>query len=60
VSARINLVNTEPLDAFKRRMRQFCKERLPSYKVPVHVEFTDDAQFGARMKKIRESTRHVS
>jgi hypothetical protein len=34
-------------------MRLFCRDRLPSYKVPVHVEFTDKDQFGARMKKQR-------
>jgi hypothetical protein len=34
-------------------MRLFCKDRLPSYKVPVHIEFTDEDQFGARMKKKR-------
>lgn len=55
VAARINLINPEPLDEFKRRMRLFCRDRLPSYKVPVHVEFTDQDQFGARMKKKRGS-----
>jgi acyl-coenzyme A synthetase/AMP-(fatty) acid ligase len=53
VAARINLITPEPLDDFKRRMRQYCKERLPPYKVPLHVEFTDDQQFSARMKKKR-------
>ena len=37
----------------KRRMRQFCKDRLPPYKVPVRVELTEENQFGARLKKIR-------
>lgn len=55
VAARINLITPEPLDEFKRRMRLFCKDRLPSYRVPVHVEFTDEDQFGARMKKKRGS-----
>jgi long-chain acyl-CoA synthetase len=56
VAARVNVVTPEPLDEFKRRMRLFCRDRLPSYKVPVHVEFTDEDQFGARMKKKRSST----
>lgn len=55
VAARINLIEPEPMDAFKRRMRIFCKDRLPSYRVPVHVEFTDEDQFGARMKKKRNN-----
>ncbi len=49
------LIAPETLDDFKRRMRLFCRDRLPSYKVPVHVEFTDADQFGARMKKKRDS-----
>jgi acyl-coenzyme A synthetase/AMP-(fatty) acid ligase len=56
VAARFNLIAPEPLDEFKRRIRHFCKDRLPPYKVPVHIEFTDDDQFGARMKKKRTST----
>jgi long-chain acyl-CoA synthetase len=53
VATRINPISPEPLDEFKRRMRLFCKDRLPSYKIPVHVEFTDENQFGARLKKLR-------
>jgi long-chain acyl-CoA synthetase len=53
VAARFNLEAPEGLDEFKRRMRQFCKDRLPPYKVPVRVEFTDENQFGARLKKLR-------
>ena len=56
VATRINLIDPESLDDFKRRMRLFCRDRLPSYKVPVHVEFTDEDQFGVRMKKKRNST----
>ena len=55
VAARFNTIAAEPLNDFKRRMRLFCKDRLPSYKIPVHVEFTDENQFGARLKKIRTS-----
>ncbi len=55
VAARFNLAVAEPLDDFKRRMRRFCKDRLPSYKIPVRVEFTDQNQFGARLKKVRRS-----
>jgi acyl-CoA synthetase (AMP-forming)/AMP-acid ligase II len=56
VAARFNLLAPEDLNDFKRRMRLFCRDRLPSYKVPVHVEFTDQDQFGARMKKKRGAT----
>lgn len=53
VATRINLIAPEPLSDFKRRMRLYCKDRLPPYKIPVHVEFTDQNQFGARLKKMR-------
>jgi long-chain acyl-CoA synthetase len=55
VAARFNLAKPEPMGDFKRRMRQFCRDRLPPYKVPLHVEHTDDDQFGSRMKKKRPS-----
>ena len=53
VATRINLIAPEAMNDFKRRMRGFCKDLLASYKIPVHVEFTEDNQFGARMKKMR-------
>ncbi len=55
VAIRINLIAPEALNDFKRRMREFCKDLLPSYKIPVHVEFTDENQFGSRLKKMRNS-----
>jgi long-chain acyl-CoA synthetase len=56
VAARFNLIEPEPLDAFKRRMRTFCRDKLPSYKVPARIELTDRDQFGVRMKKMRGTT----
>ena len=53
VAIRVNLIAPEPLVEFKRRMREFCRPRLANYKIPVHVELTDAAQFGARYKKTR-------
>ncbi len=54
LAARINLINPEPFDAFKKRLRTFCRERLASYQVPVRIEITDADQFGIRMKKMRQ------
>jgi acyl-CoA synthetase (AMP-forming)/AMP-acid ligase II len=51
--ARVNLVNEEPFEAFKSRLRAFCRERLPRYQVPVRIEITDAEQFGTRLKKVR-------
>jgi acyl-CoA synthetase (AMP-forming)/AMP-acid ligase II len=53
VSARVNLVEPEPLDVFKKRLRTFCKDKLPPFKVPARIELTDREQFGARLKKLR-------
>ena len=53
VSARFNLIEAEPLDVFKKRLRTFCKDKLPSYKVPARIELTDADQFNDRLKKMR-------
>jgi long-chain acyl-CoA synthetase len=56
VGMRVNLFESEELQSFKVRMRNFCKDRLSPYKIPVHVEFTDDEQFNSRFKKVRRDT----
>jgi long-chain acyl-CoA synthetase len=54
VAARFNLETPEPLDALKRRMNAFCRERLAKYQIPVFVELVEESQFGARFKKLRQ------
>jgi long-chain acyl-CoA synthetase len=56
LAARVNLVRDEPYEAFKARLRAFCRERLPRYQVPVRIEVTDEDQFGQRLKKMRRKT----
>src|SRR5262245_49895229 len=53
VSATIRLVDTEPLDAFKARMRRFCAERLSSYKIPARIRLVDEPLHSARFKRRR-------
>jgi long-chain acyl-CoA synthetase len=53
LAARVNLIEPEPFDAFKKRLRAFCRERLPNYKIPARIEVTNDVQFGDRLKKMR-------
>jgi long-chain acyl-CoA synthetase len=55
VAARFNLIEPEPLDAFKKRLRTFCRDKLPPYKVPARIELTDREQFNARLKKMRRA-----
>ncbi len=60
LAARINLVKPEAFESFKKRLRTFCRERLPSYKIPVRIELTDREQFGERLKKLRRVPGHES
>ena len=53
LAARVNLVQPEPLDSFKKRLRAYCRERLPNYKIPARIEITEADQFGNRLKKLR-------
>lgn len=53
VTARVNLAQREPAQAFRQRMRTFCRDRLASFKVPVKVEIVDNEQFNARYKRVR-------
>jgi acyl-CoA synthetase (AMP-forming)/AMP-acid ligase II len=55
LAARVNLIKEEPFEAFKTRLRAFCRERLPRYQVPVRIEITDEDQFGQRLKKMRRA-----
>lgn len=53
VAARVTPVRAEDPEAFRRRIRRFCRERLEPYKVPVVIEITDADHHGARFKKSR-------
>lgn len=53
VAARITPVRDEDPDAFKHRIRRFCRKNLEPYKVPVVIEITEADHHGARFKKSR-------
>lgn len=53
VTAQVNLFQPETLTELKKRIRTFCKEKLPPYKIPMKVELTNNEQFSARFKKLR-------
>lgn len=53
LAARVNLIEPEPLEEFKKRLRAFCRARLPNYKIPARIELTAREQFGDRLKKLR-------
>ncbi len=55
VAAKIKTGEAITLSEFKLRMRQFCKDRLESYKIPVKVEISKEILYSERFKKKRTS-----
>ncbi|WPL17645.1 putative acyl--CoA ligase YhfT [Thiorhodovibrio winogradskyi] len=53
VIAKVKLSQPEPLKEFKKRMLAFCRDRMPSYKVPGKVLLTDQATHNERFKRLR-------
>lgn len=53
VGAKVSLTEPEDLKSLKKRIRSYCKERLESFKIPVHIEIVDGALVSSRFKKIR-------
>lgn len=55
VVARFNLDKPELPAAFRRRVREFCRVRMETYKIPVRIEIVDRDQFSERFKKMRQN-----
>ncbi|MEN8122647.1 MAG: fatty acid--CoA ligase family protein [Bacteroidota bacterium] len=53
VAAKIIIENEEPLSKLKNKIRKFCKDKLESYKIPVHVEIVEETTVSERFKKVR-------
>ncbi len=53
VVARINLRDPEEAAEVKRRIREYCRERLEPFKVPAKIEIVHEKQFTERFKKRR-------
>ena len=53
VGAKISLSKEEDLKEVKKRVRKYCRAKMESFKVPVHIELIDAAMVSARFKKIR-------
>jgi len=54
VAARVSLLQPEDKDALSQRLREYCRERLQKYKIPMRFEIVaDSAQISGRAKKIR-------
>lgn len=53
VAARVRLKTPESQGEFRKRMRGFCSERLPRFKIPQKVELSEESMHGSRFKKMR-------
>jgi acyl-CoA synthetase (AMP-forming)/AMP-acid ligase II len=53
VVARFNLVHPEDAIPFKMRVREYCRPRMESFKIPARIEVVTDDQFSGRFKKMR-------
>ncbi len=53
VKARVKLSTVETLAEFRKRMRAFCADKLPAFKIPQKVELVGDAMYSERFKKMR-------
>ena len=53
VKARVKLNTAESLSEFRKRMRLFCRDRLPSFKIPQKILLTHEDLHGERFKKMR-------
>lgn len=53
VAAKIILEKEESVNKLKAKIRKFCKDKLESFKIPVHIEIAEKTTVSERFKKIR-------
>ena len=53
VAAKVILDQEESLNSVKNKIRKFCKDKLESYKIPVHIEIVKETSVSERFKKVR-------
>ncbi len=53
IKARVKLTTSETLPEFRKRMNEFCKDRLERFKIPQKVELVEESMHGSRFKKMR-------
>ncbi len=53
IRARVRLDTTESVPDFRQRMRRYCRDKLPRYKIPQKVEIAAGDLHAARFKKMR-------
>jgi acyl-coenzyme A synthetase/AMP-(fatty) acid ligase len=53
VVAVFNLEDPEDHGSLRKRTREFCRSRLPAYKIPARIETASENQYNWRFKKMR-------
>jgi len=53
VVVQLNLDTDETRSEFRKRMRAFCADRMPAYKIPQKVVFVEEPLHSRRFKKLR-------
>jgi long-chain acyl-CoA synthetase len=53
VAAKVKLATEESGGEFRKRMRTFCQDKLPKFKIPQKVVTVTDTMHGERFKKMR-------
>ncbi len=53
VVARLVLDKPEEISLLKRRVRDFCKDKMESFKIPVKIEIENELKHTERFKKVR-------
>jgi acyl-CoA synthetase (AMP-forming)/AMP-acid ligase II len=55
IVARFNLLEPEDPILFRRRMRDYCRDKLAGFKIPAKVEILTTEQYSSRYKKMRRA-----
>jgi acyl-CoA synthetase (AMP-forming)/AMP-acid ligase II len=53
VKARVKINSGEPAGEFRKRIRDHCRARLASYKIPQRIEIVHNTMYSDRFKKMR-------
>ena len=60
VAAKFKLSKPEPLKEFKKRVLKFCKDRMPSYKIPGKIVITEETTYNERFKRMRRFSKNYA
>ncbi len=53
VVARFNLFEPEDIAQFRKRVRDFCRDRMAAFKIPARILIVENEQYSQRFKKMR-------